>query len=312
MMTGRIISHYKILEELGRGGMGVVFKARDLKLDRDVALKFLPPHLISSDEEKQRFIHEAKAASALQDSHICTIHEIDQTEDGQMFICMDYYHGETLKKKIERGPLKLNDALNFSVQIVSGLQTAHEAQMVHRDIKPANIIITDKSEIKIVDFGLAKLKGQTRITVKETTLGTVAYMSPEQVRGEDVDHRSDIWSLGVLIYEMISGQLPFKSEYEQAVMYAIQNEDPQPLTAIRTGVPMELERIVCKALTKQADKRYQHADEMLVDLRQLQDSIKTRNLSPPSRIEPEIKKEHKSVLKKFILPSVTLLLLILA
>jgi serine/threonine-protein kinase len=180
-MIGKKISHFKILEKLGQGGMGIVYKAQDVKLDRFVALKFLPPHLTTSEEEKQRFIHEAKSASALQHNNICAIHEIDETEDGQLFICMDYYEGETLKKKIEPGQLlSIDEILDIAIQIATGLARAHESNITHRDLKPANIMITNRSEVKIVDFGLAKLAGQTKLTKEGTTLGTIAYMSPER------------------------------------------------------------------------------------------------------------------------------------
>ncbi len=220
-MIGKSISHYKILEKIGGGGMGVVYKAQDLKLDRFVALKFLPPHLTSSNDEKQRFIHEAKAASALQHSNIYTIHEIDETEDGQIFICMDYYEGETLDKRIKEKPLPIEEATDIAIQIAQGLAKAHEKEIVHRDIKRANIMLTADGVIKILDFGLAKLSKQTKLTKEGTTLGTIAYMSPEQTRGDAVDARSDIWSLGIILYEMITGQLPFKGDYDQAVMYGI-------------------------------------------------------------------------------------------
>ena len=178
-MIGKVVSHYKILERLGGGGMGVVYQAQDLKLDRLVALKFLPPHLTCDPEAKQRFIHEAKAASALQHDNICTIHDIDESTDGQLFLCMDFYDGETIKKKIERGPLPVEEAIGLAIQIARGLAKAHEAGMVHRDIKPANIMITNEGEAKIVDFGLAKLARQTKLTRAGSTLGTVVYMSPE-------------------------------------------------------------------------------------------------------------------------------------
>jgi serine/threonine protein kinase len=199
-MIGQTISHYKIIEKLGGGGMGVVYKAEDTKLKRMVALKFLPPDLTRDDEAKERFVHEAQAASALDHPNICTIHEIDETDDGQIFICMAYYEGETLKKKIERGPLPFDQTLDLAMQIAQGLARAHEAGITHRDIKPANIMITTRGEVKIVDFGLAKLVGQTRLTKTGTTMGTVAYMSPKQAQGIDADHRSDIWSLGVVLY----------------------------------------------------------------------------------------------------------------
>jgi len=273
-MIGKTISHYKIYEKLGEGGMGIVYKAQDLKLDRFVALKFLPPHLTASKEEKQRFIHEAKAASTLEHNNICNIHEIDETEDGQLFISMAYYEGETLDKKIKEKPLPIEEALNITIQIAQGLNKAHEKEIVHRDIKPANILLTADGVIKLLDFGLAKLSTQTKLTKEGTTLGTIAYMSPEQTRGEKVDHRSDIWSLGVVLYEMITSQLPFKGEYESAVIYSILNESYEPVTTLRTGVPLELERIINKCLQKSPADRYQHVGDLLVDLNSL---LKERN-----------------------------------
>jgi serine/threonine protein kinase len=234
-MHFNIVTHYKIVEHLGGGGMGVVFKAQDLKLDRFVALKFLPTGYGTDEDEKQHFIHEAKAASALQHHNICTIHEMDETKDSQIFICMDYYDGDTLKKKIECGNLKVDAAIDIAIQIAEGLTKAHQKDIIHRDI----------------DFGLAKLAGQTKLTKASTTLGTAAYMSPEQTHGDEVDRRSDIWSFGVVLYEMLSGQLPFKGDYDQAVMYSILNEEPEPVTSMRTGIPMELEQVVNKALEKE-------------------------------------------------------------
>ncbi len=279
-MIGNVVSHYKILEHLGGGGMGVVYRAEDTKLKRTVALKFLPPDLTRDPDAKERFVREAQAASALQHNNICNVHDIDQGPDGQMFIVMDLYEGETLKKKIERGPLKIEAAIDVAIQIAQGLARAHEQGIVHRDIKPANVMITSDGVAKIVDFGLAKLRGQSMRTRTGSTLGTAAYMSPEQTKGESVDHRTDIWSLGVTIFEMVTGQLPFKGDYENAVMYSILNTDPEPLTALRTGVPMELERIVSKALAKNRDERYQHVDDILVDLRVLRTSPSDRTTSP--------------------------------
>ncbi len=261
-MIGKTVSHYRIMEKLGSGGMGVVYKAHDRKLDRDVALKFLPQHLTSSEEEKKRFIHEAQAASSLEHNNICAIHEIDETDDGQLFISMGYYEGDTLQTKIKDERLKIKDAINYTMQIVHGLQKAHEKNIVHRDIKPANIMLTDDDVVKILDFGLAKLASQTKLTKEGTTLGTIAYMSPEQTRGEKVDHRTDIWSLGVILYEMLTGELPFKGEYEQAVMYSIMNEEPEFVSKIRNDVPLELEKIINKALHKNPDKRFQTMQEL--------------------------------------------------
>ena len=283
-MIGKTVSHYKILEKLGEGGMGIVYKAQDIKLDRFVALKFLPQHLTTNEEEKQRFIHEAKAASALQHNNICAIHEIDETEDGQIFICMDYYEGETLNKKIKEKPLPLEEAIDIAIQIAQGLTKAHEKDIVHRDIKPANIMLTDDGVVKIFDFGLAKLSTQTKLTKESTTLGTVSYMSPEQVKGEKVDYRTDIWSLGVIIYEMLTGQLPFKGEYASAVIYSIMSDIQEPITALCTGIPMELERIINKCLNKNPYDRYQHVDDLIVDLRQLKELSALKS----SQIKPEI------------------------
>ena len=278
-MIGETISHYKILEKLGEGGMGVVYKAEDTKLDRFVALKFLPAHLTSSEDEKQRFIHEAKAASGLQHNNICTIHEIDETDQGRMFICMDYYDGETLNQKIERGPLKFEETLDIARQTAEGLAKAHEKEIVHRDLKPANVMLTQDGVVKVLDFGLAKLGSLTKLTKEGTTLGTAAYMSPEQARGKDVDRRTDIFSLGVLVYEMVTGQQPFKGEYEQAVTYSILHEEPEPITGLRTGIPVEVERIVNKCLQKEPSARYQAVNELLVDLRQCKKSTSKVEIS---------------------------------
>ena len=268
-MVGKVVSHYKILEHLGGGGMGVVYKAQDTKLDRPVALKFLPPELTRDPEAKQRFVHEAKAASALQHNNICAVHDIDQTEDARMFIVMDYYEGETLEKKIGRGPLGIEEAITITLQIVEGLKEAHAHGIVHRDIKPANILVAKSGVVKILDFGLAKLPGQTRLTKIGTTAGTAAYMSPEQARGESVDHRTDIWSLGVLVYEMVTGQPPFRSNYEQALVYAILNESPIPPTTRVPSLPGILDTIIARALSKDPAERYQTALALEEDLKEL-------------------------------------------
>jgi serine/threonine protein kinase len=268
-MIGKTVSHYKIIEKLGEGGMGIVYKAEDMKLKRIVALKFLPPELTRDPEAKERFIQEAQAASALEHSNIYNIHEIDETEDGQMFIVMACYDGETLKQKIKDKRLKIEDATDIAIQIGQGLAKAHEHNIVHRDIKPANVMITNDSVVKILDFGLAKLAGQIRLTKAGTTLGTAAYMSPEQARGEKVDHRTDIWSLGIVMYEMITGQLPFKGDYEQAVIYSILNDEPQPPKSLRSDLTMELEQIISKALAKKPTERYQQMNELVVDLKKI-------------------------------------------
>jgi serine/threonine protein kinase/tetratricopeptide (TPR) repeat protein len=272
-MIGKTISHYEILEKLGEGGMGVVYKAHDTKLDRTVALKFLPSHVGADENEKKRFINEAKAASALDHSNICNIHSVEETDDGTVFIVMAYYEGMSLKEKIEQGPFALKDVVNYSIQIASGLQKAHEKGIIHRDLKPANIFITNDDQIKIIDFGLARVAERTLLTKSGTTLGTVPYMSPEQAQGGKVDYRTDIWSLGVVMYEMVTGQRPFKSDYETALVYSIINEDPEPVTGARSGVPMDLERIVRKCLEKEPNDRYQYTDEMIVDLRKVANEL---------------------------------------
>jgi serine/threonine protein kinase len=267
VMIGKTIAHYNILEKLGEGGRGAVYKAEDTRLGRVVALKFLPAELTRDPEARNRFMQEARAASALDHPNICTIYEINEAE-GRTYISMAYYDGETLKDRIARGPLKIEDALDVAVQIAQGLSRAHARGIVHRDIEPANVLITNEGFVKIVDFGVAKLAGM-KLTKTGATLGTARYMSPEQARGAEVDLRSDIWSLGALLYEMIAGTPPFRGEYDQAVIYSILNESPEPVTALRSGVPMALERVVEKALAKSPAERYQHADDLIVDLRQI-------------------------------------------
>jgi len=274
-MIGKTISHYKIIEKLGEGGMGVVYKAEDIKLKRIVALKFLPPDFTRDAEAKQRFIREAWTASALEHPHICTIYDIDETEDGQMFICMAYYQGETLETKIERGPLELVKAVEIAMQVAQGLAKAHRQGIVHRDVKPSNILISEDEQVKILDFGLAKLAGEMRSDEIDTILGTATYMSPEQARGEQVDHRTDIWSLGAVLYEMVAGQPPFKGDYEQAVVYSILNEEPKPLTELRASVPAEFEGVVTKSLAKSLGERYQRVDEMLAHLEELKEQLES-------------------------------------
>ena len=283
---GGLISHYEIVEKIGEGGMGVVYKAEDTKLRRTVALKFLPAHLLGDQELKARFVREAQAAAGLHHANICTVYEIDEFE-GRTFIAMAFLEGAGLDKKIEAGPLKLNAALDIAMQTAEGLQAAHEKGIVHRDIKPANLMVAgsgSKQHLTIMDFGLAQLAGRSKLTRKDETMGTAAYMSPEQTYGAEVDHRTDIWALGIVIYETVTGQQPFKGHYDKAVMYSITSEAREPMTALRTGVPMELERVVNKALAKKAEERYQRLDEMLVDLRALQLEMESAPGSTPSRV----------------------------
>jgi formylglycine-generating enzyme required for sulfatase activity/dienelactone hydrolase len=254
-MIGRTVSHYQILEQIGGGGMGVVYKAQDTKLHRPVALKFLPPEYTRDPEAKQRFMHEARAASSLQHPNICTIHDVDQTDDGQLFIVMDLYEGETLRSKIGRGPIGIDDAVEIALQMARGLAEAHKHRIVHRDIKPANVIVNHAGLVKILDFGVAKLTGGAVPTTFGSTVGTAAYMSPEQARGEDVDHRSDLWSLGVVLYEMLSGRRPFEGDHESALIYAILNVENEPVAKHRPDVPGNLAAIVAGLLQKDMTKR---------------------------------------------------------
>jgi serine/threonine-protein kinase len=209
-MIGKTISHYSIIEQIGAGGMGVVFKAEDTKLKRTVALKFLPQELTRDSKAKKRFIQEAQTISSLDHQNIGAIYEINETEDGQLYIVMAYYKGETLRERIKKGPLKESDAIDIIIQVLHGLSKAHERDIIHRDIKPANIIITDEGVVKIIDFGLAKLTWQVDLTKTHNTIGTTAYMSPQQICAESVDRRTDIWSVGITLYEAITGHLPFR------------------------------------------------------------------------------------------------------
>ena len=289
-MIGKTISHYRILEKLGEGGMGVVYKAQDIKLKRTVALKFLTSQALGSEEEKTRFVNEAQAAAALDHPHICTVHEIDEAND-QTFIAMAYIDGQSLKEKIESGPLKLDQALEIAIQVAEGLKEAHDQGIVHRDIKSGNIMVTSKGQAKIMDFGLAKLPGPMQITKTGTTMGTVAYMSPEQASGGNIDLRTDIWSLGVVLYEMVAGQLPFKGDYNEAVIYSILNEEPEAITGLRTGVPKELERVISKTLAKSVDERYQQIKDILFDLRKARKELEL----VASKEQPSTKKPQPSI-----------------
>ena len=271
-LLGLRISHYKIVERLGGGGMGVVYKARDTKLNRTVALKFLPAHLSLDDEAKARFVHEAKAASSLDHPNIGYIHEIEEAKDGRLFIAMAYYAGETLKKKIAGGPLPIDDAVDIAIQIAEGLERAHEAGIVHRDTKPANVMVTERGEVKLVDFGLAKMQ-DVSLTQAGVTLGTVAYMSPEQASGSPVDHRTDLWSLGVVLYEMLTGVRPYQGENADAIIYAIRHDEPQPVRPQRPEVMEGLSQVVEQLLLKDAPARYQQAEDVLADLRRIRHGL---------------------------------------
>ena len=271
--SGATLGPYAMLAELGRGGMGVVYTAHDPRLDRRVAIKVLPPDLTRDDTAKRRFLQEAKAASALDHPNICTIHEINETDDGQIYLVMACYEGETLKQWIERGALALDEAVDIATQVGQGLAEAHGAGIVHRDIKPANLLIAKGGVVKILDFGLAKLAGTEGVTQTGTTVGTVAYMSPEQARGEEVDHRTDIWSLGVVLYEMLTGQQPFQGENLLAISNAILEQEPASLTRLRTGTSPALARVVTRSLANSRDGRYQSVADLLTELRAVKASV---------------------------------------
>jgi TolB-like protein/predicted Ser/Thr protein kinase len=286
-MIGKTISRYRITEKLGEGGMGVVYKAEDSTLRRTVALKLLPPEMARDAEARTRFLHEAQAAAALNHPNICTIYEIGE-DDGQTFIAMALVEGESLKHRIEAGPLPVGEAVDIAAQVAEGLAAAHKRGIVHSDMKPDNVMITPEDRARIMDFGLAQCHWQTSLTKTDTTTGTVAYMSPEQSRGDDVDHRTDIWSLGVTLYEAVTGRRPFRGDYEQAVVYSILNEKPASISDLRPGVPEALERIVNKATAKDPEERYQAASDLLDDLttlaRELEDgSPKEKSAEPTSQ-----------------------------
>ena len=265
-MIGQTISHYKILEKLGEGGMGVVYKAEDTTLKRTVALKFLPQHVSASETDKARFLLEAQAAAALNHPNICTIYGIEE-QDGQTFIAMEFVDGQTLREK--QGTINLGKAIEIGIQIADGLAVAHEKGIVHRDIKPENIMVRKDGIVQIMDFGLAKLRASraSRLTKEGSTVGTAGFMAPEQIQGQDTDHRSDIFSLGVLLYELFSGELPFKGVHETALLYEIVNVDPAPISSVKPEIDPELDRIVLECLQKEPDERYQGVKDISKDLK---------------------------------------------
>jgi len=281
-MIGNTIPHYKILEKLGEGGMGIVYKAQDTKLDRMVALKFLPPHLSTSEEDKARFIQEAKAASALNHPNVCTIHDI-QEHDGQMFIVMEFVDGQTLRDKASQVP-NIKSALDIGVQIADGLAAAHEKGIVHRDIKPENIMVRKDGIVQIMDFGLAKLRGVSRLTKEGSTVGTAGYMSPEQVQGVEADHRSDLFSLGVLLYELFTGQLPFRGVHETAMAYEIVNVDAKPMSSLKPEINQDLDRIILGCLEKDPNERMQSAKQVAVDLKRIRRDSGKQGVSQVHRV----------------------------
>ena len=281
-MIGQTISHYKILEKLGEGGMGVVYKAQDTSLNRFVALKFLPEHVSASADDTARFIQEAQAAAALNHPNICTIYGIEQA-DNKTFIVMEFVEGQTLQEK--KSSLSMKQAIDIGIQVAEGLAAAHEKGIVHRDIKPENIMIRKDDRAQIMDFGLAKLRGASRLTKEGSTVGTAGYMSPEQVQGQDTDHRSDIFSLGVLLYEMLSGQSPFKGIHETAIIYEIVNVDAPPMSSIKPEITPELDAIVLECLEKDPKERTQSASQVAVDLKRARRSSSRTRMS---RVMPAI------------------------
>jgi eukaryotic-like serine/threonine-protein kinase len=268
-----IAGKYRIIKEVGAGGMGVVYKAEDLKLKRCVALKFLPPHLMDSPELKERFLVEAQAAAALSHPNICVIHEVGESED-RPYIAMEYVEGETLRDRVRKGPLKTEEAADIILQVTEGLGEAHGKGIVHRDIKSANIMVTPTGRAKIMDFGLAKLRGGASLTKTQTTLGTIAYMSPEQARGDRLDQRTDIWSLGVVLYELLAGKLPFRGDHDQTIIHAILHREPKPPSKAGTGLPPGLDDIILRALSKKASARYPATKELREDLSAVAEGLK--------------------------------------
>ncbi len=298
-MIDKNFSHYTILDHLGEGGMGIVYRAHDTRLNRDVAIKFLPRHIASREADRERFKIEAQAAAALSHPNIATIHAIEEA-NGEMFIVMELVEGHELKDLTSRGPLPFDEAIRIAIQITEGLQAAHRKSIIHRDIKSGNIMLSAAGGVKIMDFGLAKVGAGAHVTKADSTVGTTAYMSPEQARGDEVDRRSDLWSLGVVLYEMLTGHLPFETRYEHATIYSILNENPKPVTDLRPDIPEALAKVAHRSLEKDPSIRYQSAEELIADLR-------SATTAPPTTVDRPLTLGARMRKPAFWIPSVALL-----
>lgn len=299
-MITRTIAHYTVTDKLGQGGMGEVYKARDMHLDRLVALKLLPAEKTANPARRQRFVREAKAASALNHPNIVTVYDIGEA-DGLYFISMEYVQGQTLAHLIPRKGMPIADVLRYAVQISDALACAHRAGIVHRDLKPGNVMVTDRGMVKVVDFGLAKLSeaelpaelastrtvraGDTALTEEGQVVGTVAYMSPEQAEGKPVDARSDIFSFGSLLYEMATGVRPFRGDTKLSILFAILQKEPEPVSAVQHDVPADLQQIISRCLKKDVERRFQHMDDVRVALLEFKEDSESgvKTVSPGLR-----------------------------
>jgi Tol biopolymer transport system component/predicted Ser/Thr protein kinase len=318
-MIGKTISHYRIIEKLGEGGMGEVYLAEDSKLKRQVAIKFLPSRIIANQTDNARFMQEAQAAAAINHPNVYVIHEIQDQEE-HPFIVMEYVDGVNLSEKIAAESISINQVVDYAIQIGEALQAAHNKDIIHRDVKSDNIMITSTNQIKVMDFGLAKLKGSVKLTKSSSTIGTLAYMSPEQIEGEPIDARSDIFSFGVVLYEMLTGQLPFSGELEPALIYAILNRKPMLVQEIRSDVPSKLTHVLDRALEKEVEDRYQNMKDVLIDLKRIKRDTSEVTSTKPVRV-PEIEeviveKTKKKLLRKsnrfLVFSAASLFILIIA